>query len=310
MANPIKPQLQESDIRHLLHDLFSVDVVNFAPIGEGQTATAYAFSQGGQDYVIRFTAHDLEFRFQQEQTIAQRFASPALPIPKVMHIGEFGGYAFGVAEKAAGQALQHYERTTWERALPNLLRVHDAIRTADISCARGFGWGKPDGAGMFTSWHEHLRFVYEEEPEGMFYHKWHWMFDETFLERDVFDAGFKRMAALLSICPEERFLVHGGFGLSNVLGLVDGTITAVVDWTDVRYGDFVFDVAYADCWWDIGIAEAFAAHFAALGLDVPHFQERVRCYQIYTFLDAMRFFAKIDNADSYRHVRQRLLGII
>ncbi|MEJ7651917.1 MAG: phosphotransferase [Chloroflexia bacterium] len=150
----------------------------------------------------------------------------------------------------------------------------------------------------------------EEEEVWEFYGKWHRLFEDSFLERELFDRIYYRMIALLERCPEERRLVHGGLDLSNVVGH-NGRITGVLDWLGARYGDFVFDVANLDFWTPgEGYAERCRARYAAGGGVPPSYDERVLCYRCYNGLDALRFFAKSGNRDGYGWVRGRIVGLL
>ncbi len=105
------------------------------------------------------------------------------------------------------------------------------------------------------------------------------MFDERFLDRQYFDDILARMNYLLKYCPEERYLVHADFGFGNVLAH-EGKITAVLDWTEARYGDFLFDVA----WLDLGVPEmdfisCFRNYYASMECNVPYFEERIASNQ-------------------------------
>ncbi len=64
------------------------------------------------------------------------------------------------------------------------------------------------------------------------------------------------------------------------------------------YGDFLYDVAWFLCWspwyprWRrIDIAGEAARHYASIGLEVPHFAERLICYQIHIGLAAQAYNA-------------------
>jgi hygromycin-B 4-O-kinase len=134
------------------------------------------------------------------------------------------------------------------------------------------------------------------------------MFETTFLERGVFDRNYAAMEDLLDRCPEERFLVHGNYGFGNLLAR-GAEITAVLDWIDAKYGDFLFDVAWLDFW---GIGDDWAGRFREYydvqGTAVPHYEDRLRCYQLRIGMDAMKFFAKGGDEFAYRWVRDRLLA--
>ena len=113
---------------------------------------------------------------------------------------------------------------------------------------------------------------------------------------------------LLAVCPEERSLVHGSLSPANLLA-VPGKLTAVLDWLDARYGDFVYDVAILDYWTPgLRVRERFQQYYQARGIVVPAYEERILCYQCYVTLDAMRFYAKSGQQQSYQQVRAWMLA--
>ena len=150
----------------------------------------------------------------------------------------------------------------------------------------------------------------EEEEDWNFYGKWHTLFDNTFLERDVFDSIYRKMSRLLDSCPEERYLVHGGYGFSNVIAH-EGSITGVLDWIDAKYGDFVYDIAWLNLWSpEVNFGELFRQFHHQQGVSIPAYDERLRCYQCYISLDALRFFAKSNQPDAYQWARKRIFDLI
>ena len=71
----------------------------------------------------------------------------------------------------------------------------------------------------------------------------------------------------------------------NVLVAGDGSrLVAVFDWGCSAYGDFLYEVAWFTFWapWHAGLAaidfrSVMRGHYDATGLDVPFFDERLRC---------------------------------
>ncbi|MEM8862238.1 MAG: phosphotransferase, partial [Chloroflexota bacterium] len=91
----------------------------------------------------------------------------------------------------------------------------------------------------------------------------------------------------------------GDYDYSNVLA-ENGKITAVIDWEQVRYGDFVYDIVYLDFYrGNVDLASHFRQFYAANGMDLTHFDERFACYTIFMGLGGMKFFAKINNPSGY-----------
>jgi len=118
------------------------------------------------------------------------------------------------------------------------------------------------------------------------------------------------MVSLLDSCPEERSLVHGYCGGGHVV-IQGDKIVGVLDWIDSFYGDFVYDIASLDFWMPrLQLPEHFQQYYAAKGIAVPAFAERLRCCQCYMALSGLRFFAKFQNRDAYHWTRERVIDII
>ena len=87
--------------------------------------------------------------------------------------------------------------------------------------------------------------------------------------------------------------------LINFNVLVQGDrISAVLDWGSSKIGDFVFDLAklvFYEAWYPQWRGIDFAAeaqlHYDAIGLAVPHFAERLRCYCLYEGISGMAYSA-------------------
>lgn len=163
---------------------------------------------------------------------------------------------------------------------------------------------------MYPSWKGFIaRIIEEERPDGC-YGRWHTLFRTTFLERDLFETVCDHMLRLLQVCPEERYLVHGGYGNDNVLAQ-GGKVTAVLDWIDAMYGNFVYDIAWIDFWArGIDFPELFRQVYTSHGMSLAQYQERIACYKCYMGLDAMCFFAKTGDREGYRSTCRILRNLL
>ena len=95
----------------------------------------------------------------------------------------------------------------------------------------------------------------------------------------------------------------GTYSLRHIL-IQDGRITAVLDWVDARYGDFVYDIAGLDFWYPwLNVRESFQHYYEEHQVELPFYQERLLCYECYTALSGLRFFAQQGNEPSYQFVR-------
>jgi aminoglycoside phosphotransferase (APT) family kinase protein len=97
--------------------------------------------------------------------------------------------------------------------------------------------------------------------------------------------------------PDERHVIHGDLVNRNVLGL-NSKVTAVIDWGNALYGDWLYDAAWLICWWpwfprwqDIDIAAELERHWEQCGGLPPGLHQRLRACLLHIGLDAMAYNA-------------------
>ena len=307
----IKPEIANEQVITLLQEHFSTPIEPFSVVHGGQIAQTFSFSTGGQAYIVRFNRDNMGANFPKEAFIAGRVASPAIPIPRIVHTGRFQELHYSITVKVPGRPLNQLSLAEYVQLLPEIMRTLDAIHHIDVSnWPPRYGVFDDNGVGLSESWRSYLTSIREEEEDWNFYGKWHSLFDTTFLERDVFDSIYDRMTSLLDSCPAERYLVHGGYGFSNAIAH-EGKITGVLDWIDTKYGDFVYDIAWLDFWHPEAQHSKFFRHYhARQGVSVPSYDERLRCYHCYIGMDALRFFAKSNQPQAYQWSRKRILDLV
>lgn len=304
----LRPVVPEAAMQALLHDQFDVPVSDVVPVEGGSVARTFAFRAGNQEYIIKFNLDRmLRANFPKEAYLWQRLSSTPIPMPPVLQVGRLGDLHYAISRKMPGVMLMRLTPGEIDSLLPQIMETLDTLHHVDVSETPGYGVFDDHGRGMTTTWHDFLRLIVHEERADDYFGRWHHLFDDTFLDRDVFDHIYAHMLRLLAYCPEERHLVHGGLSLTNLLA-DRGQLTAVLDWLDARYGDFVYDVAYLDFWTpSLHLRERFRTHYEELKIPVPAYDERVLCYQCYVTLGAMRFYAKAGQEQSYQVVCARML---
>ena len=262
-------------------------------LGHGEWSKAYAFERHGRAYVVRFSLFDEDFAKDRR---AAGYSSRDLPIPAILEMGEaFGGF-YAISERAPGAYLDELGQAEMRRALPALFAALDAARCADLSDSVGYGpWGA-DGTAPYPTWRAALLDVANDRPSSRT-HGWRERLAASPTGSGPFEEALGCLESLLDACPEERYLVHGDLLNYNVL-VADDRLTAVIDWGCSLYGDFVYDIAWFALWspwypaWrGIDFAQAAARHYASIGLDVPRFDERLRCYQIHIGLGGQAYNA-------------------
>jgi aminoglycoside phosphotransferase (APT) family kinase protein len=260
-----------------------------AELGGGDWSRAFSFRLDGRNLVARFGDHGADFARDQQ---AMALSGPDLPVPRVLEIGSALGGAYAVSERRFGMFLETLDAARWRRLLPALLRGLDALRDAP-ALGEGAGAGAPVPAG---GWREQLEAELEDHP-GQRVSGWRAILARSAELDTLFTAGERTVSGLLDACPEIRHVLHRDLLNRNVLVAGDGSrLTAVFDWGCYALGDFLYEVAWFTFWapWHAGLAAidfrtALLAHYQAAGLDVPRFDERLRCYELHVGLTHLAY---------------------
>lgn len=276
-----------------------VTSVNF--IGAGWLSQAFSFRVHQQEFIFRVNAS--EEGFKKDAFAYHHFSSLALPIPKVIHIGRFDDARyFAITERCEGRNLKEMDDADILKIVPRLFETLDALHSVNVSDYRGWGLTDAIGNGCFETWHESILSLYHQR----YAYEWTDLAKSTFLEKSMYEAFVKEMKQLLSYCPSEKYLIHRDLHFKNLMS--DGhRITGVLDWADYGLGDFVYDIAYLDyCSKRIPIGALWREYAASKGYDVPHFEERMRCYMLSIGLIDMAVAALRGDEKRYVWIKERM----
>jgi hygromycin-B 4-O-kinase len=280
-------------------------------LGMGVWSRAFAFRRAGRDYVIRFGAHREDF---DKDRLAARYAGPALPIPRVVELGQaFGGH-YAISERVLGGYLDDVDESQMRALLPSLFAALDAARLADLSGTTGYGLWGADGTAPQPSWRAALLDVAHDRPADRI-HGWRERLLASPVGSGPFEEAYGHLLALADRVPETRHLIHSDLLHYNVL-VEAGRVSGVLDWGCGMYGDWLYDLAWL-CFWQpwypawrrIDFRAEAARHYAAIGLDVPLFDERLRCCQIHIGLASQAYQAYAGDWADLRDTVRCTLGV-
>jgi hygromycin-B 4-O-kinase len=248
---------------------------------QGEWSRAYAFRDDGRDLVVRFNPERHAF---DVDLLALRYASPDLPIPAVLEVGETDGGYYAISERAFGDFLEELTPERMEAVVPSLLDTLDALRTADTSGSRGFGPWDQRGDGRNRDWPAFLLDVDAGTPDA-FRSTWRRDLARSSVAEPAFGAGMRELEALAPRCPNHRSLIHSDLLYHNAF--VSGArITALIDWQCALFGDHLFELAWFTFWapWHPGIAAAglrdrALERWRGAGVDLTDADLRLRCYE-------------------------------
>lgn len=265
------------DIADFLSEMYGA-AIKPVPMVEGMESQVYAFVHAHQAFVLRINP-EIE-GFQKDDHAHRHFASPQIPIPKVVEFGPFmGDHAYCISEKVQGITLQDADEAAVDALLPSITALWRAIGEVDISRTTGYGvFSGKDANAPHSSWRNYLLSALNDEkhtPENV--------------DAALIDAMKAALYKLLPYCPEERRLSHGDFGSNNVL--IDANaqkIAAIIDWDNAKYGDPLYDIASAYFWrnW-LMCMEKTASYWDEVLSSLPNYRERILCYQLHIGIKEM-----------------------
>jgi hygromycin-B 4-O-kinase len=301
--------LTPARVARFLRDELGLAIGEVSRIGHGEWSAAFAFDSRGTPLVIRFSQFPTDF---QKDALAASFASPALPVPRVLRRGEGLGASWALSERISGAYLDALDEGALRRALPALFASLDAMRGLDLHESQGFGLWDATGEAPHATWRGALLDLAMDRPGGRL-PGWRAQLTSSPTGGRPFATAYGAMAEMLSVCPEERYLVHADLLNFNVL--VSGArIAAVLDWGAALYGDFLYDIAWLifwqpwyPAWAGIDFAGEARRHYAQTGVGVSNFGARLRCYALAIGLDNQAYCAYRGRWDQLAEVATRTM---
>jgi hygromycin-B 4-O-kinase len=278
-------------------------------VGEGEWSRCFGFTHHETELVIRFGRHVEDFRRDRR---ASRFTATDLPVPDVTEVGEAFGAWYAISTRAHGTAWERLDHDAWAATFPSILATLDALRLTDIGDSVGYGSWDVSGDGRHPSWRDFLAAVADEDPPAERLHGWRACLDALPDHARVFHHAHGQMLELADAFTDERYLVHNDLLNRNALA-ADGRVTAVFDWGCSIYGDFLYELATFLFWapWHLPIdADATLAaaqrHHAAIGLDIPDFDARLRCSALHIGLQHIGYNAFLGDLEALRLTEARM----
>ena len=296
----VKAKINQESVVSFLKQNFdeSIDQIEF--LKGGESSQAFSFISNDEHFVIRVNMDDSNFK--KDSHAAEFFATPQIPIPKIFEIGKFDEkYFYAISKQAGGATVNTFSESEYQKVLPKMLDILDAIHATDIRDTSGYGSWDIEGIGEFDTWRDFVL------AAGMYIESNN-MIETTFLEKDIWEKIYTQLESLAEFCPEERYLVHADYGSDNVVS--DGThITGVLDWAGSKYGDFVYDVAWLSFWAVKNDPKKVAENFYR-SMEIPDFEERLLCYKLRIGLSSLSFYAYSGQKDKYDLVKDRTLSLL
>ncbi|HEX9435640.1 MAG TPA: aminoglycoside phosphotransferase family protein [Candidatus Limnocylindria bacterium] len=278
-------------------------VSDVVQLRRGLWSSAYSFRVGADRLVVRFG--NIREDFDKDAFVGVR-APADMPVPRILEIGEALGAWYAVSRRFPGRHLDALDADAVRRRLPSLLDTLDGVRRIDLSDSSGYGLWTDGAIGAKPSWRAETLEVDRTAPE------WGQATAPASLAARAFDIGMPRVRELVEHCPDDRHLVHSDLLHWNVL-VENDRVTGMLDWGSSLIGDFVYDIAWLMFWqpwfpqWSgIDFARTASEHYARVGVEVPAFEERLRCYELRIGLGDLNWYLSRHDDVNLARVAERI----
>ena len=280
-------------------------------IGEGAWSQCFGFRRGDEELVIRFGKYVSDFYKDRR---AYTYASPELPIPQVLDIGQAFDRYYAISTRAHGVPLESLDQTQWLAIIPAVVSALEAMRTADLSSSLGFGgWGR-DGNASHHSWSSRLLAVQEDTPDQRG-HGWRERLAACPQGEETFAWGFDLLKKVVDDAVP-RCLLHCDLMNRNVL-VNENQITGVFDWGCSVYGDHLYDLAWFEFWapWYPqlnmrSLRSELERRWAEIGYVPENKKARLLACSLHIGLDHLAYNASLENWPSLLATAERMRTLV
>ncbi len=301
------PDITQAMVESFLSEREDTGVTGITPLRQGGWSSAWAYQVDGRREVIRFShvADDFE-----RDRLASRWASPLLPVPRFVALGDAFGGKYAITEWKDGVGFDSLDAGGVRRVMPSLFATMDAMLEIPPP-GTGFGGWNTRGVGPYDSWVAFLRDVGTSDADGRLA-GWRDALTASTIGIERFDRAYRALDDLAGDMPEIRQVVHNDLLNANVLVAGD-QVNAVIDWGCGLNGDFLYDLAWFAFFWpwcpqwiDIDPVEEYRNHAWQAAPDLDGFDARLRCYQIHLGLGDVRYLAHLRNWPTADRLLQRV----
>lgn len=299
-------QAQAFLVNHL-----GVGVSEIAQVGEGAWSRCFGFAYGDQNLVIRFGKYVSDF---QKDRLAHKYATPDLPIPEVLEIGQAMDGYYAISRRVYGVPLESVSAEQWLALVPAVVAMLEAMRTADLSGTEGFGgWGEDENAGH-SSWSDRLLSVGDDTPDQRG-HGWRERLAESPQGEATFAWGFDLLKKIADD-GGPRSLLHCDLDNRNVL-VKGNQIAGVFDWGCSIYGDHLYDLARFEFWapWHPQLDMAYLRlmveqRWAEKGYEPENKESRLLACHLHIGLEHLAYHAHLGNWTTLLAIAKRMQVLV
>ncbi len=301
----MKTSYTQESVSAFLEKLEHANPVSITKLAEGHISQAFGFeTESGDSLVLRISNDESGFAADQH---AANVLGSSMPVPRVFDINSYDTESFYcISARAMGKTTNLLDEHELALALPDIRQTLANIYLYDVSGTNGYGHiDIKSGNASHDSWKSAVSD--KIEMAGVEVYKQNAA--NLGIAPGLIDKFFAQYRDNLAFASETRRLLHGDPAFDNML--VEGDkVTAVIDWAQMGYGDWVSDFAHLDFWWPgrYGDIKTFATQY---NLDNDNLDERIALYWAANALWTIEFAdttkSKSVSAWLKEHLKEKLI---
>lgn len=261
-----KPEFSAAALDRLLESAFSFRGP-LRQLTEGEESWAFSFDAGKEAFVVRVNA--TTEGFEMDRLIGAALSDSAIPVPDVVMLDclDTGSFAC-VSRRLPGDTLQALPKGGAFEFGNAVAQILDQLAGLDAAILHRLA-ASPLMATQ-ASWPDFVATVTRLD----------WRHASAGARASI-DRWTDLVAERVDELPQSRRLVHGDFGSNNVL-VQHGVVSGVLDWSEARIGDPLYDVANVLFWrsW-LNCMEQQCRYFEQQEFWRLADRETLRCYQLH-----------------------------
>lgn len=283
-----------------LADKLEINSEELHLLQDGNLSDAYSYTKNDKKFVVRVT-NEAE-SYQKDRYAHEVFKNSRLQVPEIVKIGELKDSLFySISEYLKGESSDSFSQERIDELLPVIWESFSTIYTQNIEATSGFGYLEPiSKSGESSSWNEFIAGYADKRTAA----DWRALGTEVGINTSLVDSFLRQLAENAEYIPEDRRLIHGDLGFDNLL-IHDSSVSGVIDWAQMSYGDWYYDFATMDFWWPgrFGDARQFGEKY---GLEISNLDQRKAAYWARRALSTMNFAVNYQNQETLTWLQKNL----
>lgn len=202
-----------------------------------------------------------------------------------------------------------------EKIIPAIFEMLNSLREANISTTTGYGHWNKNEKGQYSSWRDFLLSVDTDDSTSKI-HGWRAHLESSPQGIEFFDQISRRLKILAGKNYEGRHLIHGNLPHFNVL-TDNNKVSAVIDWGNAMYGDFLYDLANFTFWGPLHPAiqkidwrTKAKQYFIEKGIEIQDYEKRLYTCELHIGLSDMSWNAHNKNWKELEATTKRIADLV